>query len=106
MERDPRFSRRLMAVIAVLVLLMGCMGATMYNLQIVRGDEFFARSQVTIAETETVESDRGDILDRNGRVLVSNQTVYQVVLDTSLMGEQRNEILLNLLRIAREQGEE
>ena len=90
MERDPRFSRRLMAVIAVLVLLMGCMGATMYNLQIVRGDEFFARSQVTIAETETVESDRGDILDRNGRVLVSNQTVYQVVLDTSLMVEQRN----------------
>jgi len=106
MERDPRFSRRLMAVIAVLVLLMGSMGATMYNLQIVRGDEFFARSQVTIAETETVESDRGDILDRNGRVLVSNQTVYQVVLDTSLMGERRNEILLTLIRIAREQGEE
>ncbi len=106
MERDPRFSRRLMAVLALLVLLMGCMGATMYNLQIVRGDEFYEKSQYTIAETETVESDRGDILDRNGRVLVSNETVYQVVLDTSLMGERRNEIILSLIRIAREQGEE
>lgn len=103
---DPHFTRRLLAVIALLTLLMGCMGATMYNLQIVRGDEFYAESQVKIAETETVESDRGDILDRNGRVLVSNETVYQVVLDTSLMGERRNEILLTLIRIAREQGEE
>jgi len=105
-EREPHFTRRLLAVVALLVLLMGCMGATMYNLQIVRGDEFYARSQVNIAETETVEADRGDVLDRNGRVLVSNETVYQVVLNTSLMEERGNEILLTLIRIAREQGEE
>jgi len=106
MEREAHFTRRLLAVVVLLVLLMGCMGATMYNLQIVRGDEFYAESQVKIAETETVESDRGDILDRNGRVLVSNETVYQVVLDTSLMEERRNEIILALIHIAREQGEE
>ena len=106
LERNDHFTRRLLAVIALLVLLMGCMGATMYNLQIVRGDEFYEESQFKIAETQTVEADRGDVLDRNGRVLVSNETVYQVALDTSLMGERRNEILLTLVRIAREQGEE
>ena len=105
LERTDRFTRRLLAVIALLVLLMGCMGDTMYNLQIVRGDEFYEGSQFKIAETQTVEADRGDVLDRNGRVLVSNETVYQVELDTSLMGERRNEILLTLIRIAREQEE-
>ena len=106
LERNDHFTRRLLAVIALLVLLMGCMGATMYNLQIVRGDEFYEESQFKIAETQTVEADRGDVLDRNGRMLVSNETVYQVRLDTSLMGERRGEILLALIRIAREQGEE
>ena len=105
LERSDSFTRRLLAVIALLILLMGCMGATMYNLQIVRGDEFYEESQFKIAETQTVEADRGDVLDRNGRVLVSNETVYQVELDTSLMGERRNEILLTLIRIAREQEE-
>lgn len=106
MDHNNQFTRRALAVIALLALLMGCMGATMYNLQIVRGDEFYAQSQLKIAETETVEADRGDILDRNGRVLVSNETVYQVTLDTSLMGDKRNDILLSLIRIAREQGEQ
>ena len=105
MDRNDQFTRRALAVIALLALLMGSMGATMYNLQIVRGDEFYEQSQLKIAETQTVEADRGDILDRNGRVLVSNETVYQVTLDTSLMGERRNEILLSLIRIARGQEE-
>ena len=104
MERSPQFTRRALAVIALLFILMACMGATMYNLQIVRGEEFYQQSQFKIAETQTVEADRGDILDRNGRVLVSNETVYQVVLDTSLMGERRNEILLTLLSIAQKEG--
>lgn len=106
MDHNDQFTRRALAVIALLALLMGCMVATMYNLQIVRGDEFYEQSQLKIAETQTVEADRGDVLDRNGRVLVSNETVYQVTLDTSLMGERCNDILLSLLRIARAQEEQ
>ena len=106
MEKYPHFTRRILAVIALLALLMGCMGATMYNLQVVRGDEFYQQSQFKIAETQTVEADRGDVLDRNGRVLVSNETVYQVSLDTSVMEDDRNEILLSLIRIAREHEEQ
>ena len=39
MDHNDQFTRRALAVIALLALLMGCMVATMYNLQIVRGDE-------------------------------------------------------------------
>ncbi len=37
----------------------------------IHGAEYLARSQNSIAETQTVEAARGDILDRYGRVLVS-----------------------------------
>ena len=39
MDYKNQFTRRALAIIALLALLMGSMGATMYNLQIVRGDE-------------------------------------------------------------------
>jgi hypothetical protein len=51
MDRTPQFTRRVITVAILLALLMGCMGATMYNLQIVRGDEFYEQSQRKIAET-------------------------------------------------------
>ena len=78
----------------------------LYDLQIVHGADYLARSTKRNAQTETVEAVRGQILDTNGRVLVSNRATYQVRLDTAVMGEeaQRNGILLDLLSICREQG--
>ena len=51
-----------------------------------------------------MEAGRGQILDRNGRVLVSDKAVYQVTLNTSLMGDNRNDTLLSLIQVARETG--
>ena len=39
-----------------------------------------------VAENETVPASRGLILDRNGKVLVSNEISYQVTLDMGRMG--------------------
>ena len=57
-------------------------------------------------QTETVDAVRGDILDSHGRVLVTNESAYQVSLDSSLMGDARNEILTQLLALCREEGVE
>lgn len=114
---EPKqFNRRILAVALLLALMLTGMGATLYDLQVVNGRDYYEQSQRKIAETETVEAARGQILDRNGRVLVSNEVVYQVTLDTSLMEEDRNEdgrveddrndILLSLIQIAREEGVE
>lgn len=101
-----QFHRRIFGILLVLVMLMGCMGSALFDLQINQGDEFYARSQVKIAESQVVEPDRGDILDRNGRILVSNQTVYQVTLNTGLMGDARNDTILSLIEICRSSGVE
>lgn len=102
---DPnQFHRRVWGTVVLLCLILGGMCSTLYNLQINQGADFYQQSQRKIAETQTVEAARGQILDRNGQVLVSNQSVYQVTLNTSLMGDDRNEVILKLIQVAREEG--
>ena len=115
---DPKqFRRRALAVAVLLALMVAGMGATLYDLQINNGADYYEQSQRRVAETQTVESARGQILDRNGQVLVSNRVVYQVTLDTSLMkdedkdavtaaGSRRNDTLLALIEAARAEGVE
>jgi len=99
-----QFHRRIWGVLLVLALILGSMGTTLYGLQINEGADYYRQSQTKIAETELVESNRGQILDRNGRPLVSDRAVYQVKLDTELMGENRNDTLLSLVKVAVENG--
>ena len=103
-----QFHARLRVVVLILVLVIGVFTAVLHNLQVVHGADYREKSVRNITKTETVEAARGQILDRYGRVLVSNKTVYQVTLDTSLMGEEakRNPNLLALLQICREEGVE
>ena len=73
---EPKqFNRRILAVALLLALMLTGMGATLYDLQVVNGRAYYEQSQRKIAETETVEAARGQILDRNGRVLVSDKAV-------------------------------
>ena len=91
-----------------MALLLTGLGSVLYDLQINNGEAYRRQSQYKIAETETVEAGRGQILDRNGRVLVSDKAVYQVKLNTSLMGKapERNQAILSLLQVARATGTE
>ena len=78
----------------------------LYYTQIVKGDSYRERTAYSQLRTETVDTSRGEILDTYGRVLVSNTTQYQVTLDASLMGQDRERILVDLLAICREEGVE
>ena len=103
-----QFQRRVLAVVVLMALLLTGLGSVLYDLQINNGEAYRRQSQYKIAETETVEAGRGQILDRNGRVLVSDKAVYQVKLNTSLMGkaQERNDAILSLLQVARATGTE
>ncbi len=103
-----QFHRRVWAMVVLLALMLTGMGATLYDLQINNGDSYYQKTQYTIPETQTVESARGEILDRNGQVLVSNKAIYQVRLDISQMGDadKRNDAVLALVRAARAEGVE
>ena len=94
-------------MVLLLALMVTGMGATLYDLQVNNGDDYYRKAQNKIAETQTVEAARGLILDRNGQVLVSNQVVYQVTLDFSQMEtSERCSTLLALIQAARQEGVE
>lgn len=95
-------------MVVLMALLLTGLGSVLYDLQINNGEAYRRQSQYKIAETETVEAGRGQILDRNGRVLVSDKAVYQVKLNTALMGKapERNQAILSLLQVARATGTE
>ena len=103
---SKQFHKRTWAVVILLAVMLGGLGLSMYQTQIVRGAYYASQSSQKIVNIETVEAGRGEITDSYGRVLVTNRIGYQVTLDTSRMGSasKRNQILLELLDICREEG--
>lgn len=103
-----RFHLRSRAMLVLLAASFGLLLWVLFDLQVVNGSYFLEQSTRKIADTETVQAARGAILDRYGRVLVSNRATYQVTLNTNLMGtpQDRNGTLLALLGVCREQGVE
>lgn len=102
--RQLRLRSGLLILLFLGVLLV--YGHVLYDLQIVNGDSYRTTASYTTAQKETVDSVRGEILDSKGRVLVSNTFGYEVTLDTSVMENDRNEILSKLLILCREEGVE
>ena len=71
---DPkRFTRRLIALGAAMFLCALVFVITLFDAQIVNGDDYLDKSIRTNAKTETVKASRGILTDRNGKVLVSNR---------------------------------
>ena len=104
--KTKQFRRRVWAMVLLLALMVTGMGATLYDLQINNGESYWQLTQRKIAESQTVEAARGQILDRNGQVLVSNKVIYEVFPDLNLMGEDRCGVLLALIEAARKEGVE
>lgn len=98
---SKQFSRRSWGLIFLLFLLLAWLGFALYDAQVVNGTYWAERSKTKITDVEVVAPDRGDILDRYGRVLVSDRVTYQVTLNTSVMGAERNQILTDLIDVAR-----
>lgn len=112
-DREPHTeeeSRKLQVRTGVLVGIFGAIllafAVVLYQVQIVHGQDYLASANYSVRELETVDGVRGEILDRYGRVLVSNRISYWVALDTGQMGEGRNDILRRLLALCQAQGVE
>jgi len=110
-EKAEREARRLKLRTNLLIALFcGVLGGfclVLYQLQVVQGASYRATTSVHITDTEQVNSIRGEILDRYGRVLVTNELSYNVEIDWDAMEpDQRLDILARLLAVCREEGVE
>ena len=53
----------------------------LYRLQIIEGEKYYNQSNEITNSERTVTAARGNILDRYGRVLVSNKECYNLKVD-------------------------
>ena len=70
----------------------------LYKLQIIEGAKYYAQSENSVVSKEVVEAARGNILDRYGRMLVSNSSCNNLTINIRELFDQEdpNAIILEL----------
>ncbi len=82
-------------VVSLFVLLF----SRLWFLQIMAGERFAELAEGNAVRTVSIEAPRGNILDRDGRVLVTNKYVYVVSVQVSEMGPRKDRVLSNLAEL-------
>lgn len=77
------------------------------NFQIVRGEEFQAKTQQMTVSKIAVKAGRGEITDCTGEPLAQNKVGYNIVFYYSFLpkGDDRNRIIAELIEMLEEEGE-
>ena len=98
---------RLVAMGLILLLLLTVYLVFLYKLQIIEGEEYYNRSNEISQTTRPVTAARGNILDRYGRVLVSNSECYNLQIDTDKLfaNEDPNSVILELVKMVQGFGD-
>ena len=107
MSRVRRNARRHTAIIVFFCFVCVIFFARLINLQIVSRDTYAPSSIGATVERVYIESVRGNICDRNGTVLVTNETSYNFVVNYETMPEAKeelNRVLLQAVEAMKSQG--
>lgn len=98
---------RLVAMAVILLVLLTVYLVFLYRLQIIEGEAYYNRSNEITQTTRPVTAARGNILDRYGRVLVSNKECYNLQIDTDKLfaNEDPNAVILELVKMVQSFGD-
>ena len=75
---------RLFVMLGGVVLLFSIIGARLFMLQILDGEEYLQAAKASIMQTLSIPASRGTIYDRYGRPLATNQAAFSVKFDDSV----------------------
>ena len=110
MGEKHRSTRTVIALVLIIAVVLG-FGADLYNIQIKNHDYYISQSSAVKTYTVPIEAARGDIVDRNGNVLVTNRKGNSIVLNAAYFpssdeNDERNEIILRLIELFNKNSEE
>lgn len=100
MVNKNQLLRRLLALSCLLMLCVALAGGQLIQLQVINGENYVHRSASFLTTTSTVSAARGEILDRYGRPMVTNQTGFSLVLIYSSFWEDKEDRFTILLDLA------
>ena len=78
MDHKEAHHLRLYVLAALFFIVAAVYIGVLYDTQVNNYDYYYASSVRSIARSETVEAARGNITDRNGKVLVSSRSSYNL----------------------------
>ena len=94
---------RLIVIQALVFTLLATLGARLYYLQVVTGEEYRGKAASQSARDIVVQPERGLIVDAEGRPLVTNRLTWVASLDRTLLGRmqphQRHRLLERVGRV-------
>ncbi len=99
---------RLFPITIIYLILFGVIVNRIFVLQIVQGPTIEQSEELKYSKTREIKSTRGNIYDRNGKLLASNVLTYSVVMEDSTKiesNEQRNAIIHKLIKIIEKSGD-
>lgn len=82
---------RLITLIIVFCITSSILIGRLFYLQIVRGEDYLANYELQIRKTQEVAGTRGNIYDRNGKLLAYNELAYSVTIEDTITANTRSE---------------
>lgn len=102
---------RLLVLLIVFLLMFSLLIQRAFHLQIVKGEYYRENFELTIQKERTVDSIRGLIFDRNGKVLAYNELAYSVQIEDTGEYEEKtknqelNATIHRLIQFIERQGD-
>lgn len=95
---ENKFRIRLLILFLIIILLVVIW--RLFDMQVINSETYVEQSKRRISATMTQKAPRGEIMDRNGEVLVSNREGYSVMLQKVLCTtDELNEKMLKIVNV-------
>ncbi len=98
---------RFLPISIVYIILFATIISQLFYLQIVKGDDYNNTMELKAEQERDLKSTRGNIRDRNGKLLAYNELSYAVTLEDTgdlATNEEKNEMIHRLIQIIEENG--
>lgn len=100
------FESRFYKITIIIVILIAILGIRLFVLTVLQHDKWNTEAQTQSVETIYTSAPRGEILDRNGRVLATSKQIFNVNFNVSgLETKEINDSSYRLIQILESNGE-
>ncbi len=103
---------RLLTISVVFAIMSGVLLQRLFTLQVVSGENYLTDYTLKIEKEREIAATRGNIKDRNGKVLAYNELAYSVVIEdngtydsSAQRSEELNEVIARAIQILESRGD-
>lgn len=104
------FRSRVFVVVITFCILFAVLVGRLFNLQIVNGQQYLDEYELQIQKTRVTQGTRGNIYDRNGKLIAYNELAYSVTIEdnyseTEDKNDELNKEILQIIGIVEANGD-